>query len=492
MAQTVDVRFRDPARSGSLPTADPSTSSGGLGLLPVPGDKSTGWLRTAAYFMGLASVVVVTVFWYDGGAVKDLSSSLANALTSLGRITGLLSADLLLLQVVLMARIPALEGAFGQDRLIRAHRLVGTASFVLLLLHIELTTAGYAITGNTDQASQLADFVRTYPDLLTAVVASGMITLVILTSIKPIRRRLRYERWHLLHWYAYLGIGLALPHELSNGNDFEVSMFATAYWWGLYGFALSAVIVWRFLIPVYRSLRHRLAVDYVVAESDDVVSVYVSGIDLNRLGARAGQFFIWRFLDGRNWLHGNPYSLSAAPTDTQLRLTVREVGDSSSRLIRLRPGTRVMIEGPYGRMHEGARRRRRVLLIAAGIGITPMRGLLEELQAGPGELTIIYRGNSPETMVLGEEVAELAQARGARAYFLVGPRGTARRRSRRSWLPAGLGDSGDLAALSRMVPRLTSHDVYICGPDAWTRSVLATLRQAGVPAPQIHTEEFTW
>ena len=128
---------------------------------------------------------------------------------------------------------------------------------------------------------------------------------------------------------------------------------------------------------------------------------------------------------------GNPYSISAAPDGRTLRFTAAHVGDGSARLATLRPGTRVLVEGPYGRMHAGVRARRKVLLMGSGIGITPMRALLEELDQAPGDVTVVHRVRSRHDAVLADELAALAAARGARYLLVEGPRVP----DRDSWLP---------------------------------------------------------
>src|ERR1019366_3662674 len=107
----------------------------------------------------------------------------------------------------------------------------------------------------------------------------------------------------------------------------------------------------------------------------------------------------------------HPYSLSAAPDGKTLRITAAHLGDGSARLAAPRPGTKVIFEGPYGRLHEGVRTRRKVLLMASGIGITPMRALLEGLDQRPGEVTLIYRASSEQDHILTDEVTTLAELR---------------------------------------------------------------------------------
>jgi predicted ferric reductase len=430
-----------------------------------------GWLAAL-------SVLAVVVLWMNGGGVRGLG---AEPLTSVGRLTGLVAADLLLLQVLLMARVPPVERAVGQDRLARWHRWAGFTSLHLMVLHVVLIVLGYAASSGSPVLRQTWDLVTTYPGMLLATAALGLFVLVAVTSVRIARRRLRYESWHLLHLYAYLGVGLALPHELWTGADFVASPFARAYWWGLYGVAAGAVLVFRLGLPAWRTVRHRITVEGVVPEGPGVVSVYLRGERLDRLPVRAGQFFVWRFLDGAGWSRGHPFSLSAAPTARRLRITAKDLGDGSRRLAGLRPGTGVVIEGPYGALTDAVRRTDRVTLLACGVGITPLRALLEELPYPPGGAVLLYRARTADDLLFRDELDHIAAARGARVIHLLGPRGT-------SWLPWG--HPPDL--LLRLVPDVAASDVYLCGPGPWMREATFAVEAAGVPAAQLHAERFDW
>ena len=214
------------------------------------------------------------------------------------------------------------------------------------------------------------------------------------------------------------------------------------------------------------------------------MSVHLTGRDLHRLPVRAGQFFVWRFLDGPGWSRGHPFSLSARPHPSSLRITVKDLGDGSRRLADLRPGTRVLLEGPYGALTTGRRTRARATLLAAGIGITPLRALLEELPPGS---TLVYRAGDESELVLRAELDALASSRGGRVTYLLGPRA-----GDGSWLPAAWGHLGDAAALRQLVPDIAGQDVYVCGPEAWTDAAIAAARAAGVPDAQLHVERFTY
>src|SRR5689334_4354068 len=361
----------------------PSASRPRIGSGGRPPRVPRWWADVGGVTAGL-SLLIVTALWVSNGGVQQMIGGGADAVSAVGRVTGLVASDLLLIQVLLMARIPLVERSYGQDELARRHRWVGFTSFNLMVLHVVAITLGYAATSPAGLWGTIVDFVLNYPGMLLAVAGTVALCAVVVTSMRAARRRLRYESWHLVHLYAYLGVGLALPHQLWTGQEFLTSPVATVYWWGLYAAALASVLVWRVGLPVYRSLRHALVVTDVRAENDGVTTVTVGGRHLHRLPVQAGQFLHWRFLGGPGASRAHPYSLSAAPDGHSLRITVAHLGDGSSALSRLRPGTRVMVEGPYGRLHAGVRTRAKVLLMASGIGVTPMRALLEDLEQQPG------------------------------------------------------------------------------------------------------------
>ncbi|SFC84082.1 Predicted ferric reductase [Nocardioides terrae] len=430
------------------------------------------------------ALLLVTYWWVADGGIQDLGGW-ADGLTSAGRVSGLWSAVLLLAQVVLMARVPVIEGAFGQDRLARTHRLVGLVSSDLMVIHVVLVTWGYAAGRLVAVPGTFWDLTVDYPGMLLAVAGTACLVLVVVTSVKAARRRLRYESWHLMHLYAYLGVGLALPHQLWTGAQFLSRPAATVFWWTAWAAAAGSVLVWRIGVPVIRNLRHGLRVDAVVPEAPGVLSVWVSGRRLDLLRAEAGQFLMWRFLGRRGWTRANPYSLSAAPDGRRLRITVEVVGDGSAALAALRPGTRVLVEGPFGRLSERARTRRKVALVGAGVGVVPLRALAEGLAYGPGEAVLLHRYRD-EPLFRGEMEA-LAGTRGLRIVGLPGSR-----RSESSWLPVGSPPIDDARTLLGLVPDLPDRDVFVCGPPGWTDSVTRAATAAGVPTDHLHVETFGW
>ena len=445
------------------------------------------WWRDLAGLLAWGSGLVVVALWVSHGGLQGLHGW-GGWLTGVGRLSALVASDLILLQVFLMARVPFVERSYGQDELARRHRLVGFVSFNLMLVHVATIVLGYAATANRSVLGQAWEMVWSYPGMLLATAGSLLLVMVVVTSVRAARRRLRYESWHLLHLYAYLGAGLALPHQIWTGADFVGTPWARVYWWSVYAMSLGAVVVYRIGLPVFRSLRHRLVVERVVTEGPGVVSVHLRGRNLHRLPVSGGQFFSWRFLSGPGWTKAHPWSLSAAPTTDRLRITVKDLGDASSALPRLRPGTRVLIEGPYGRLLPSLRTRPKVTLMASGIGVTPLRALLEELDFAPGEVTLLYRASSDIDLVFRDELSALAEQRSARVVWLPGKRVP----HRPSWLPASIGHFSDRDALRWLVPDIAEHDVFLCGADAWMSAAREAALACGVPSENIHLERFSW
>ncbi|GAA0369105.1 ferredoxin reductase family protein [Microbispora corallina] len=433
--------------------------------------------RPAAVLTAIAAgaLAVAAMWWANTPAVTGLDGWLTNA----GRLCGLLAAYAITVLLALMARIPALERGAGSDVLSRWHSMGGRYVVGLSVAHMLLIIWGYALTDRTDVVSETVTLNLSYPDVLKATVALLLLVGIGIISARAVRPRLRYETWFHLHFYTYLATWLAFGHQLATGAEFVDSPRARLAWYALY-IGVAAVLVWyRFLTPVRQALRHRLRVARVVREAPGVVSIHLAGRRLDLLGAEPGQFFRWRFLTRDLWWSPNPYSLSAAPRPGELRITVKDLGDQSRSLSRLRPGTRVLAEGPYGALTPARRRGRRVLLVAGGIGITPLRALFEAIPAASGELTLLYRARTTDDLVFRGELEAISLARGAALHYCVGPRGT-------------VGDPFTPQTLARLVPDLHDHDVYVCGPEEMTRSVSAALQAARVPRRRVHRETFAF
>ena len=308
-----------------------------------------------------------------------------------------------------------------------------------------------------------------------------MLIAVAVTSIRAARRRLAYETWYGIHLYAYLGIALAFLHELAVGTDFVDDPTAVAYWVSLYVVAIGLLLVFRVLQPIVFSARHRLRVERVVQEAPDVVSVHVTGRDLDRIPVRAGQYFQLRFLTGGGWWRHHPYSISAAPDGASLRFTVKGLGDDSRRVASVQPGTRIFAEGPYGAFTRERAHRPKALFLAGGIGITPLRAMIEERPADTRDVVLLYRASSWDDVVFRRELEALGRMPGTTVRFLVGRRGS----------PEMPVDPLEPRWLAYLVPDIRERDIFYCGSGSFMDRVAGSLRSLHVPGRQIHAERFS-
>ncbi|WP_062309923.1 ferredoxin reductase family protein [Demequina rhizosphaerae] len=421
----------------------------------------------------LVAAVGVALFVASGGL---LTTEPLDHLYGLGRVAGIVAAVLVLAQITLISRAPYVERALGHDRAAATHTRLGKVAFILMLVHVGLILV---MSARYDGRSILTEAVALWDlgwFMVAAQVGLGLFAIVVATSLVAVRSRWRYERWHAVHLLVYLAIAAVVPHQFLEGSTFRDGGAAWWFWLALWTLAVGSFLAFRLVRPLVLLARHDLRVASVEPQPDGSTSVVMSGRSLDRLGARPGQFLLWRFLDRERWTQAHPWSLSRAPRPDSLRITVKPSGDASAALRGLAPGTRVLAEGPLGIFTDVERTAPGSVLVASGIGVTPIRALLEEAHE---PCTVVLRVRSREEAPLIDEVEALAAERGAEVVVVAGPRGG-------GWGTAA-GES-----LGALVPDVASRDVYVCGPVAWAETVELDARAAGVPAAAVHRERFGW
>ena len=398
-------------------------------------------------------------------------------ITTISRVAALAGAYLALLGLLLVARITWIERAVGHDRLVSWHRKSAPYSLFLILIHVLLVAVGYAANDKVRVGVEIWRLVTTYPWMLPAFVGFLAFMAAGISSYKRVRSKIKYETWWTIHLYTYIAIAFSFMHQVLTGVMFIGHPLNRAYWTGLYIFVAVTIVIWRIAIPLYKTLRFKLRVARVTVEAPGIISIHISGRNLNKLKAEGGQFFNWRFLDGSRWYESHPFSLSAAPTANEMRFTVKDLGDHSRSLISVKPGVRVMIEGPYGTFtkHQ-SHKSRPILLIGGGVGITPIRALLEELPANR-DISLIYRTSNEEGLIFLDEITDLAKRKNVRLHVLPG--------SRRLY-PL------DSAHLLKLVPNVQESEIYICGPTSLTDLIRASALELGMPKNRVHSEIFEY
>ncbi|HYN55732.1 MAG TPA: ferredoxin reductase family protein [Motilibacterales bacterium] len=426
-----------------------------------------------------AAITTMTVgLWALTGGLDSLVSGGIDAALAISRLSGLVAALAALGGLVLTARPMWLERSTGLDRMISWHRITGMTAAFGMVVHVaaSLYAAGGGITGLW---TGLTDLVGT-DWFVAALVAAALFAAVSLTSWRRIRTWMSYETWHMVHLAGYLAVALAFPHALFSGSTLNGSTVAGWWWVGLYAATTVIILASRVGGIVRSALRPRTSIARIVREAPGVGSLVITGPGVDRLGAQPGQFVGLRVLTRDLWWQSHPYSLSAAPRPGALRLTVKALGDASARTLGLPPGTRVLLEGPYGVIRMESAQGRRVLLIGVGVGLAPMRALLEEATPTHAPL-VLARAHSAADMPLAREFDQMARDRGGAMIPITGPRTT---------FPGGNPFTAE--ALTANIGDLRSRAVFVCGPQSLQDRVCRELERAGVPRDQIHSERFAW
>lgn len=439
--------------------------------LPIP--RSYEQIRQRDVWAVVAGIgLVIAAMWIRHDGLQR------ERLLAIGEVTALAGTYLSLVGILFASRAPWLDQVFGADGLRTAHKWIGFASVWLIGAHGIFSTFAYAGADIGRVVDSAVNLVQTVPGMLGAWVGGVMFVIVAISSMRAARRRVSYETWHGIHLYIYLAVAFAFLHQLTIGADFIDDPIAMWFWVGLYALAFVPLLLHRLIWPIWITWRHQPEVNWIERETADTYSLYVRGRDLDKLPMRAGQFFIVRALTGRDWMHGHPLSISAAPNGQTIRFTIKELGEGSRSLATLKQGTPLMLEGPYGDMHGARRTGRRLLFVGAGIGITPLRAMAEAFPYAAGQADMIFRARSDADAPLLDEVRALAAQRGIRLHLLTG--------SRRH----GAADLLTPRGLRQLVPDVANRDVYLCGPEPFMNRVRNSLRTLGAPHKRIHLELF--
>lgn len=434
-------------------------------------------LLTSAWY---ANLLIILYIWAVTSADLITGGGLGGIALAFGRLFGLLAAYFALTQFLLMGRILWIERAFGLDHLASYHRFNGYAAIYSILIHAQLVILGYALSSKTNFFSQYAEVIKNYSYVAWALVAAILFLVVVGSSIYIVRRKLKFETWYYVHLIVYAAIILAFFHQLAVGGSFQDQQWMRNYWYLLYAFVGFSVLFWRFGLPTINLLRYGFKVGRVEKETDTSTSVYITGKHIDKLPAKAGQYVLVRFLGRGFFTQEHPFSLSALPKDNELRLTVKKIGDYTSVIPNLKVGTRVLLSGPFGRFTADVAKTNKRLFIAGGVGITPIRTLIEEALEQNKDSVLLYANRNEDDVIFMQELGALKKKGLKLTPVFSSPTNGFK------------GETGyvDGERIKRLVPDFADRDVYVCGPQPMMDGVVTDLRSSGLSNEQLHFERF--
>lgn len=425
-------------------------------------------------------MLAVIVFLWVSTSIIQLTSGFAGAIGASARLLGLLATYAALTQLLLMGRIWWIERPFGVDVLARFHRVNGYAALIFLSIHAMLIIFSRSLQSGQNYIAEYLQTIETTPAVLLAIFAEILFFTVVVSSIYIVRKRLKFESWYFVHLLAYLAIVLMSFHQFKIGTTIASTEFATLFWYSLYGFVAVNVLLWRFSLPTYRMLTNNYRVVKVKQETPSVTSIYIKGSKVTPDTVKPGQFILVRIFAKKLWWQEHPFTVSWIPRDNMLRISVRDVGDYTHDIQSLKPAARVLIGGPLGRFTSEKAMTRKRLFIAGGVGITPLRAMLEEAAIYRLDSTLFYANRNSDDVPLKHELEAISK-RGKQKHVYV-----------YSDDKKASGEHGrvDKEFIKKHAPDVTKRDVYICGPPQMMAATEEALLKLGVPAEQIHSEKF--
>jgi predicted ferric reductase len=414
---------------------------------------------------------------------NQLTGAAVGQLLAYGRLAGLLAVLGILFQLILIGRVKWVEKVFGFDRLTRLHHITGFSILILLVAHPILITSGHSIQAGVSYFAQLRDFFFNWEDVFAAAIGLLFIFVALFFSVIVLKKMIKYEVWYYVHLAFYISLALMFGHQLSVGTDFISNKIFADYWYALYAFTFANLIYYRIIRPIIFFMRHRFRIARLVSETGDVSSVYIEGRNMELFPVEAGQFMIVRFLTKGFCWEAHPFSMSCLPNGKNLRISIKGVGDFTKHISDLKPGVSVFIDGPHGSFTSKSCKSSKVLMIAGGIGITPIRSLIEEMLLAGRDVVLIYSNRNSDSIVFQKELEDLANSASGhlKVIHVISDE------------PEWSGEKGrlDKEKISRLVPDFIEREVFLCGPPPMMKSVRLTLSSIGVPNNQIHYECFS-
>jgi len=427
----------------------------------------------------IGNVTAVVLFWWQNS--NALFSNTAGSLIALGRLAGLFAELSIATQFLLMGRISFVEQEFGHDKLNRLHRYIGYSIGLFLLSHPTLLILGYSQSEGKTFFGQITEFLLNYEDVFKAAIGLIILIAIISISLPFFRKQLKYEHWYGVHLFVYLVFILIIQHQ-TNFGDFEGRRAWVLYWQILNYGIVGLLVLHRFIRPLYRFYYHGFVLDKIIPETPDATSLYISGHNLEGFKFKPGQFANLTFLN-KKMFFTHPFSFSLPQNGKSIRFSVKASGDFTNKIRQLPIGTKVIIEGPLGRFtQDPAPQADKFLFLAGGIGITPIRSLIESLAGQNKDIVLLYSNKRPEDILFKTELENLKH----RYHFIMTQ--VVEKPGQEQYETGRI----DREKILRLVPDFKLREIYICGPIEMIDALKNLLLNLGANKDKIHFEKFSY
>lgn len=372
-----------------------------------------------------------------------------------------------------------MEKTFGLDKLSRLHHVTGFTTLLFLFAHPVFLAIAYRWGESSSFFSKIVSLISMGDDITSAAFGALLFVIVAATSVYVLLKKLKYEYWYGIHMLAYVGLVISFNHQLELGGDLR-TITGRSVWVGLFVLAGMTYVWFRFIKPLIGFGYHRFYVKEITQENNQVKSVRISGKHMDECVYTPGQFVIVRFFAKGIWWEAHPFSISVGSGRGDLRITVKMVGDYTKKMWdAIHLGTPVLIDGPHGIFGDSIPSASKILCIAGGVGITPIRSIAEEAVRLRKNVKVLASFNNTKDAFCEQEIAQLVGEENMQSvYTRENPYDEQRKNITHS-------------TVLDFCPDVREREVYMCGPVPFMKTMKRLLMHQGVPKKQIHYERFS-
>ena len=393
---------------------------------------------------------------------------------------------ILLVEFLLSGRFQAISRRIGMDVTMRFHQLMARTASVFVLVHPFLYSTPLVVA-RPDDVTGLGHLGLAGSTIVSGLIAWVLLLVLVAMAIFRDQTGYSYERWRALHAAgAVLIAGMSAHHALLAGR-YSADPALSLFWLVLLAVAAGTISLVYLIRPVVRA-RHPYAVEAVRKLAHKTWQVDVRPRRGQTLSFVAGQFVWLRIGCSPFSLHENPFSIASAPADrSRLSFVIKEQGDFTARIGCVAPGTVAYVDGPFGNLTLAGRRADGIALIAGGVGIAPLLGILRQLRSenDPRPVILVYGNRCREQIVHDDELRTMAETGDLKIVHVL-----------QEPPPNWRGHTGMIDRA--LIADLFSFDgaqrwcYFLCGPPAMLEAAERALLDRRIPERQIVSERFNY
>jgi predicted ferric reductase len=457
------------------PVADPEQPDVPVATVSTmsPGTRTALQVLFGAIFLALLAVAG----WMDlrhYSVTIDAVGPLQGNLIVAGRLTAMLATVLIMIQFTLGARLKPLDEAFGLDRILKLHRLTGATAVTLAVLHpILLYITPHYVLGPANKAL--------WAEGLGALALTVLLVIAV-TSIWRKFLNLSYEAWHRIHYLGFAVVVLVAWHSLAIGSDLQGG-WPMWVWVGML-VAYLLLFIWARMIRPRLIMARKWRVERVMPVSHDVWQLDLVPEGHPGVQQVPGQFGLLTIHRDDMRAERHPFTIASPPReDGSVSFTIKESGDYTARIGETPEGAEAIVEAPWGQFCHLRHGGDRLVMIAGGVGITPILSILRYMAAQGDDrpITLVWGNRTEADIFFAEELEQLQQQLDLRVLHVL------------SEQPDYDGETGYVDAdllRSNLNGELDDADVYLCGPTPMMDMVADALADLGVEGSRVHSERF--